>query len=268
MKRVGMLVIAISLLAAGGAFAQDQSGQSGSDSGSADGEEQQLQTIEELYLSQDVELQILRSQAVSNSRETKLLALQSIRSMVQDGPIANQEEVVIILESLASEGTAREVRSGGAVVNNYPEIRRQAVNVMGDIGGEAVKDALVNVLQVENEPMVLAEAVYALGRIEDEQESRTLDYIGRVLSRENVKRAPDNNLAFASLLAVEKISGRVGGINNPELLDALLGVTSGSYIRDVRLKAIDVIYQLRGGEQGGSRRGSSSTTTGGSGSGS
>jgi HEAT repeat protein len=243
MKRVGVLVAVILVVAATGAVSQNQSSQNGQQNG----EEERLQTIEELYLSQDVELQILRSQALSNERETKLLALQSIRSMLQDGGIANRQEMLLILESLATEGTRREVRSGGAVVNNYPEIRRQAVNVMGDMEGEEVKDSLVTVLQVEQEPMVLAEAVYALGRIEDDTDSRTLDYIGRVLSRENVKRAPDNNLAFASLLAVEKIANRTDGINNPELLDALLGVTSGSYIRDVRLKAIDVIYKLRGG---------------------
>jgi hypothetical protein len=51
------------------------------------------------------------------------------------------------------------------------------------------------------------------------------------------------------MLAIEKISERVGGISDPEVINALLGVTSASYIRDVRLKAIDVIYQLRGGGQ-------------------
>lgn len=244
MKRVGLLAIGISLLTVTWGVAQEGSG-------NQNREERQLQTIEELYLSQDVEMQILRSQALSNDRDSKMLALQSLRSMVQDGgATATRDEVLLLLDTLATEGTRRTVRSGGAVLKNYPEIRRQAVNLMGEIGGDAVENSLIGVLEADTEPMVLAEAVYALGRIEDDRESRTLDHIARVLARENIKQMPDNNLAFASLLAIEKIAERTDGINNPELLDTLLGVTSGNYIRDVRLKAINVIYGLRGSSSG------------------
>jgi hypothetical protein len=67
-----------------------------------------------------------------------------------------------------------------------------------------------------------------------------------MLPRENAREAPDNTLASASLLALEKIATAQGGISDPEAIKVVLAVAAGSYVRDVRLKAIDVINKLRG----------------------
>jgi HEAT repeat protein len=243
---IGLIIFSL-LFVAGIAFAQE-----GNNQGTGNNQDQP-RTIEELYLSQDVEVQILRQQALSSDRQSKLLALQTIRSMVENGELAaNNPGVHVILESLATEGTRRQVRSEGRVVNNFPEIRRQAANILGELGEngsdlarENARDALMTVLEVDDEPMVLAEAVFALGQVGVDDEGDALDRIMFVLNRENAAQTPDNNLAFATLLAVERISGQQGGITDPELITALLEVASGSYIRDVRLKAIDVIYNIR-----------------------
>jgi HEAT repeat protein len=210
-------------------------------------EEQEPRTIEELYLSQDIELQIIRSQAISPDREMKLLALQSIRSMVEDGSLTEDNPgLFVVLESLALEGTGRTVRSEGRIVNNYPEVRRQAASVLGDVGGEQAREVLVQILREDPEPMVLSEAVYALGSGDIENDERSLAYIVDVLSTQNTAEAPDNNLAYASLLTVDKIAEKRGGISDPEILDAVLNVATGRYIRTVRLKALDTIDKLRG----------------------
>jgi hypothetical protein len=94
--------------------------------------------------------------------------------------------------------------------------------------------------------MVLAEAVYALGTIGINDDNETLDHIVFMLRRENAREAPDNNLAFASLLAMEKLASAQGGISDPDAINVVLEVAAGSYVRDVRLKAIDVINKLRG----------------------
>ena len=103
MNKRSILVLGLLLLVALMGSAQDEEG------------EQQAadQTIEELYLSQDIELQIIRGQALSNDREMKLLALQSIRSMVEEGSLSEDNPgLFTVLEALATEGTARQVRSG------------------------------------------------------------------------------------------------------------------------------------------------------------
>ncbi|TVQ38644.1 MAG: HEAT repeat domain-containing protein [Spirochaetaceae bacterium] len=211
-------------------------------------EDRRQYTIEELYLSQDVELQIIRSQARSEDREMKLLALQSIRSMIQSGALTEDNpSLFIVLESLATEGTGRRVISGGSrIENDYPDIRREAAGLLGEIGGEQSKRVLLGILRDDPEPMVLSEAVYALGLIGMNDENEVTTQVARVLGRQNIQLAPDNNLAFASLLAIEKLAVATGGISDPAVIDALLGVTSGNYMREVRLKAIDVISKLRG----------------------
>ncbi len=203
-------------------------------------------TIEELFLSSDIEIQLLRSQAVSENRENKLLALQSIRQMVGDGRVTDSDQAVLtVLDSLAGEGVSSTVRSGGRIINDFPEIRRQAVQLLGEIGGDVSKDILFRVVRDDPEPMVLSEAVFALGVIGENTNMETTLYLADVLSRNSARVTPDNNLAFACLLSLEKLMDSEEGIADPEVLTALLDVVSGNYIQSVRLKALDVIYKLR-----------------------
>jgi HEAT repeat protein len=236
MRKLSVLVLTVVVLASPAAFSQNQEG----------GDQPAEQTIEELYLSQDIELQIVRGQALSNDREMKLLALQTIRQMVEDGSLTEDNPgLFTVLEALATEGTARQVRSGGAVINNYPDIRRQAAQLLGEVGSPRAREVLIDVLQEDPETMVLSEAVYALGTIGDNEDNRTIRHITRVLTVQNAAEAPDNNLAYASLLAMEKIAQAQGGLSDPEDINAILGVAGGSYIQAVRLKAVDVLSNLR-----------------------
>jgi HEAT repeat protein len=236
MYKLPVLVLGLVVLLSAVGFAQEEGAE----------EEPAEQTIEELYLSQDIELQIIRGQALSNDREMKLLALQSIRQMVEDGSLSQDNPgLFTVLESLATEGTARQVRSGGGVINNYPEIRRQATQVLGEVGGPRARDALIQVLRTDPETMVLSEAVYALGSSAEDQNERAVEHIVRVLQVQNAAETPDNNLAFASLLALEKIAAAQGGLSDPDAISTILDVAGGRYIQAVRLKAVDVISTLR-----------------------
>ncbi|MEX2443359.1 MAG: HEAT repeat domain-containing protein [Alkalispirochaeta sp.] len=204
-------------------------------------------TIEELYLSQDLELQIMRSQARANDREMKELALRSIRDMVESGE--TPDGVYVILESLAAEGVGRQVRSNGSIVNNFPEIRRQATELLGQVGGEEAKDTLVGILRDDPETMVLAEAAYALGQIGINENNEVSDYMVQALLRENSSPTPDNNLAFSLIISLERLSEKNGGLPDPEVLNVLLETASSPYIRTVRRRAVEAIVNMR--EHGG-----------------
>jgi HEAT repeat protein len=202
-------------------------------------------TIEELFLSQDIEVQIIRNQALAGDRESKLLALQTIRSMINSGSAqANEAAVIAVLDSLAGEGVYRVVRQGGAVVNNFPEVRRQAANLLGQLGGEAAKTVLVKILSDDPEPMVLSEAVFAIGRV-GINEPQTIVRVVDVLRRNTFRVSPDNNLAFATLLALEQLSNTGNGIARADVIQALIEVVSGNYIEVVRAKALDLLSNLR-----------------------
>lgn len=196
-------------------------------------------TIEELYLSQNIELQIIKNQAQSNDWEVKNLAIQSLRAMAADKRINDDNPgAFLILESLAKQ-------EQGPNTKNFNLIRKDACNILGEIGGERAQRILLEVVMTDNEPMVLAEAVYALGRIGKDPTGNVLNRMVWVLHKENMKAAPDNNFAFATLLSIEKLAKSDDGIKNPETLGVLIEILEANYIRDVKLKAIDVIYKLR-----------------------
>lgn len=203
-------------------------------------------TIEDLYLSQEVEVQVLRSQVLSNNREGKMLALQSIGSMIDEkrlGP--DNKDIIALLESLAGEGVFKIVRLDGSVANYYPDVRREAVGLLGKVGGKDSKVILQRVILADKEPMVLAEAVYAMGKLAGTDDKDVLPYIGKVMMNNNNSSNPDNNLAYSCLLAIERLSGTFNGISDPELISALLDTASnGLYVRDVSLKAKSVIGKL------------------------
>lgn len=235
-NRVILIFLVLSLIGAA-AWAQEEQGQA---------EDQGPATIEELYLSQDIELQILRTQALAADRESKLLALQTIRNMVESGTVSPQDSgAFLILQSLAGEGTFREVRSGGRVINNYPEIRRQATALIAEIGGETAKDVLVRIAQEDNEPMVLSEAVYGLGTIGLNEDHAVSAQVVRVLQIENASPTPDNNLAFASILSLERLASQGEPPIDPEIVSVLLETASAPYIRTVRRRAVEAIVNIR-----------------------
>lgn len=227
MKRTLALVVGFLVLAA--CVASAQSGEGGQP------------TIEELYLSQDLEIQIVRSQALSNDRDMKLLALQTIRDMGGN----SSPEVMAVLQSLATEGTTRQVRSNGAVINYFPEVRRASAELLGDIGGERAKDILLEMVLEDPEPMVLAEAIYALGEIGINEDNEVTDHLVFILRRENAKVTPDNNLAYATLLGLEKLAAG-GATIDADSIELILDIATGGYISTVRLKALDVLQKLRG----------------------
>ena len=202
-------------------------------------------TIEELFLSQDVEIQIMRSQALAADRDSKLLALQTIRGRIGSGRVSGNETAVIaVLDALAGEGVYRVVRQGGSVVNNFPDIRRQAAGLLGEIGGENAKNILLKIVADDPEPMVLSEAVYSLGRIGINDPAVTERMVA-ALRRNTFRVSPDNNFAYATLLAFEQLSTVGPGIAQPDILQALIEVISGNYIEIVKAKALDILSNLR-----------------------
>ncbi len=201
-------------------------------------------TIEELYL-QNAEIRIVREQAVSQDRDMKLLALENIQEMLDDGRLSTgAPEAHFVLEYLSGEGLTHTVSESGRLTNYFPEVRRQAVNLLGQLGGDNSQETLISVLLNDIEPMVMAEAAYALGQLGNNEDNFASQAIANVILFEDIT-LPDNNLAFASLLAFEKLAAANGGLNDPTAFEAIIRIAQGNYIRKVRLKAVQVLDALR-----------------------
>jgi hypothetical protein len=204
-------------------------------------------TVEERFL-RNIEFQILREQAFSDDREMKLLVLDNIGKMVDEGRIsANDTQYVFMLEYLAMEGISRTVRDGGAgarVLNAFPDVRRQACNLLGRIGGDVAADALLTVLLQDDEYMVKSEAAYGLGQIGLDKDGAVLGTLIYTLDRMDPTR-PDNNFAMAVILGMEKLAAKTNGIRDPAAYRTLVKIASGNYIRTVKQKALQVLEALK-----------------------
>jgi len=201
-------------------------------------------TVEELYL-QNIEFQILKEKAFSGKRDMKLKALDDLEKQIDNGSV-NQDnrEVEFVLEYLSMEGIGRKVLENHRLVNYFPEVRRRACNLLGKIGGEQAKDALIAVLLNDNEPMVKSEAAYALGTIGLNKDNEVVKALLFALNAQN-PRKPDNNFAYAIILSLEKIAKKNNGIKDPSAYRALVKIAQGNYIRTVKNKALQVLDEMR-----------------------
>lgn len=205
-------------------------------------------TIEELYLEDDIGLQILRSQAISTERTNKRNALATLRELVEDEAISPEDAGEIgILRLLATDGTTYQVRTGGQVVYDYADIRRDATELLGLIGGDQARNVLAEVLEYEKNAMVLAEAVYALGNVGMEGREDISRRLDRVITRENARDNPDDNLMYVTLRTMETLAEEnTEQLSNPSLINSLIAITTGPYSALIRNQARDTLNLLGG----------------------
>ncbi len=202
-------------------------------------------TIEQLFL-QSVEFQILREKAFSDDYDVKMSALDDLEKKINDGSYkSSDQQVEFVLEYLALEGSGHIAREAGRQVNNFPDIRRRAANILGRLGTEEAKNALIRVLFIDDEPIVKAEAAYGLGVIGKNNNNEVVEALAYMYSREDPSK-PDNNLGYALCLAVEKLAQKSqGGIKDPAAYQMLVKIAQGPYLKTVKTKALQVLDELR-----------------------
>jgi len=202
-------------------------------------------TVEESYLQESIELMIIREAARSNSREQKLISLEYIRDAIERG--STNDEIRQTLQMLSQEGRRTVVREGGRVVNNYPDVRRQAARYLGQMGTDEARQSLLLILQSDNEPMVLQEAIKALGDIGANPNNETVIHIAWVMDRflSGATVHPDNLMALATIDAFEKIAKKNNGFTSPEAIRTLNRIIDGPYVMAVRERARQLMADLR-----------------------
>ena len=228
-------------------------GQTGAQAASPSGAQGQSQgsremTIEELFL-KSIEFQILREKAASDDREIKLSALDDLEKRITAGlSSSDAAQVEFVLEYLGLEGSGRISRQSGHKINDFPEVRRRAAELLGRVGTEEAKDALIRILLIDDEPMVKAEAAYALGTLGMNQNNETVQAIEFAYNMEDPQQ-PDQNFGYAISLAIEKLAQKTpGGLKDPEAYRLLVKIAQGNYLRTVKVKALQVLDELKGSQ--------------------
>lgn len=237
MKLTKVLIASITLLVSGSfVFAQQQSVKKGSNNNKYSETET---SVENEYLN-DVDGDIIMSLANSDELDNKLVALQYLQNAIEDGNTS--DTVIQALDQLAGEGLTTQSRTNGRVINNFPEIRRQACLLLAKVPTEHSKNTLVSIALADNEPMVMAAAVQSLGVIGINDNDEVVDAIA-FANRKNQVLNPTSSLALEVLNAFEALADVTE--NKKTMIDAIARIsTDYHYVTPVRQKAYKLLKQL------------------------
>jgi hypothetical protein len=199
-------------------------------------------SVEQSYLQESVELMIIREQSRSDSRDMKMVALEYIGEAIDRGN--KSEEIRNALEYLSLEGVINVARENGRVVNNFPDVRRAAASYLGKLGSTEAKDTLLKMVNRDNEPMVITEAIRSLGTIGINTADEVTMTIAWTVNRFHGLN-PDNFMALSALDAFSRIAAANKGLRDRYAVETIIKIADGPYIRPVQDRAKELLAELR-----------------------
>ena len=81
-------------------------------------------TVEEAYLQEAMYMMVIRDTSRAGTREDKMIALEYIGSALERG--LTNPEIHTALDFMVLEGSLNQTRERGRLMNNFPEVRREA----------------------------------------------------------------------------------------------------------------------------------------------
>ena len=196
-------------------------------------------SVESEYLN-DVDGDIIMTLAESDEYDNKLVAIQYLQAALDDGNTS--DAVIQALDRLAGDGLTTQNRTNGRLMNNFPEIRREACKLMAKVPTEHSKNMLISIAVADNEPMVIAAAVKSLGEIGINENDEAVDAIA-FANRRNQVLNPTSSLALEVLNAFEMLADSTE--NKKTMIDAVARIsTDYHYVTPVRQKAYRLLKKL------------------------
>lgn len=197
-------------------------------------------TVEQDYLS-NVEDAIITELAASDEYDNKLVALEYLEQAVSEGRAS--PDMIAALDSLAGEGINKLSRTNGRIMNNYPDVRAKACDILGEIPTEASKNTLVGIASEDKEPMVVTAAIRSLGKIginENDEVVSAIEFIHRKYAALN----PTSSLALEILNAYESLAPSVQ--DKSAMIQSISEIaTNYRYVTPVRQKALNLLRSMQ-----------------------
>jgi len=204
-----------------------------------------IMTVEEAYLS-SVEGVIIKELSQADGRDAKLVSLQYIENAIDSGRVT--EDMQIALDSLAKEGIGSVIREEGRTMNNFPDIRLRACQLLGRMGTVEAKDTLVAVMFADNEPSVISAAVKSLGELGYNDEDEVVEMINWVTRKFDII-LPTSSLALEILNAYEKLAPNVE--DKSGMIESIIRIAGNyNYVTPVRNRAYEVLKSVSGNASG------------------
>jgi len=200
----------------------------------------QEKNVDNEYLS-TVEDVVITELANSEERDNKLVALQYLEEAVNAGRAS--PDMVRALDQLGGEGINSQSRTNGRLMNNYPDIRRKACELLGKVGTEEAKQSLVKIALNDNEPMVLSAAIHSLGEIGINDNDEVVNTVvwankgNRILN-------PTSSLALEVITALDKLADSTE--DKKEMINEVSRIAGDyRYVTPVRQQALALLKKLQ-----------------------
>ncbi len=198
-------------------------------------------TVEQEYLS-TVEDVIVKELAEAEDRDSKQVALQYIALAVEGGNTS--PDILAALDNLAGEGIFSQTRVNGRLENNFPDIRKEACDILGKIPTEESKQTLMKIAIADNEPMVATAAIRSLGEIGLNDRDDVIDSIAWT-HKKFAALNPTSSLAWEVLIAFEKLEGSVQ--EKAPMIQVISQIAvNNRYVTPVRQKALSLLKKFTG----------------------
>jgi hypothetical protein len=198
-----------------------------------------IMTVEEAYLN-SVEGVIINEMATADGRDNKQVALQYIENAINAG--RKTDDIQTALTSLASEGVNSVVKESNRTVNNYPDVRMKACELLGKMGTKKAKDTLIAVMYSDNEPSVIMAAVKSLGDLGYNDNDEVIDMVNWVTRKFDII-LPTSSLALEVLNTYEKLAPTVK--NKGPMVETIIRIASNyNYVTPVRNRAYQVLKNV------------------------
>ncbi|WP_294430953.1 HEAT repeat domain-containing protein [uncultured Treponema sp.] len=202
----------------------------------------QEKSAEEAYLS-TVEDVVITELVNSDERDNKLVALQYLENAADEGRVS--PDMMVALDHLAGEGINTQSRQNGRLMNNFPDIRAKACEILGKVPTEESKTTLKNIALSDNEPMVITAAIRSLGDIGMNSNDDVVNTIAWA-NKKNAVLNPTSSLALEVIIAYEKIADKVE--DKGAMIQSVGQIaTNYRYVKPVRDRALRLLKQLQSG---------------------
>lgn len=208
---------------------------------------QETGSPDDLLQNRDVKADLIQGYVSSENPDRKMEALDWISRMIEEEEIlGDQIRLAEQLETLALEPFLTPRREGIVpnLQNDHPLVRKKTAAVLGELGGQHAVDVLVKMLELENNRDVLKDVMYSLGRIALNENMEVTRQIGTTLRSMDRKGEVDNELAYASLFAIHRITLQEIPSGDEQIYDTLLLLYNEKFNRKVHEKAREVLELL------------------------
>lgn len=222
----GLVLSALLVAATGSVFAKGKKGK-------------ETNVEEEFY--GDGDPMVVYSLALSPELENKEMALKALEKAADSG--TDDPQMLDALDQLAGEGLKSIAKQKGRVINNFPQIRRQACAILAKVGGEHSKNTLKEIALADNEPSVQAAAIKALGDIGINKGDEVTNAIVFANHRNRVLN-PTSSMAAEVLDAFEKLMDSTE--NKATMIEeTVLIASNNNYNKAVRTRAKDLLKSMK-----------------------